>query len=87
MHLNDFDATKSAAVDARLRALGGSPICYSDPANVAVDKIVAAVNPRGLHFAFLDPCNLEGLSFDIIRKPSKLKVDMLIQRFRSSAQS
>jgi three-Cys-motif partner protein len=78
MHFNDFDAQKSSAVDARIRALGGTPICYSDPADVAVDKIVAAVNPSGLHFAFLDPYNLEGLSFDIIRKLSKLKVDMLI---------
>jgi three-Cys-motif partner protein len=78
MHLNDFDAQKSSAVSARIRALGGAPICYSDPADVAVDKIVAAVNPSGLHFAFLDPYNLEGLSFDIIRKLSKLKVDMLI---------
>jgi three-Cys-motif partner protein len=78
MHLNDFDPAKAAAVEARLRALGGDPTCYSEPADVAVDKIVAAVNPRGLHFAFLDPYNLEGLSFDIIRKLSKLKVDMLI---------
>jgi three-Cys-motif partner protein len=78
MHLNDFDAAKLAAADMRIRALGGTPICYNDPAVVAVDKIVAAVNPRGLHFAFLDPYNLEGLSFDIIRKLSKLKVDMLI---------
>jgi three-Cys-motif partner protein len=78
MHLNDFDAAKSAALDKRLRALGASPLCYSDPADVAVAKIVAAANPSGLHFAFLDPYNLEGLSFDIIRKLSKLKVDMLI---------
>jgi len=78
MHFNDFDAQKSSAVDARIRALGGAPICYSDPADVAVDKMVAAANPSGLHFAFLDPYNLEGLSFDIIRKLSKLKVDMLI---------
>jgi three-Cys-motif partner protein len=78
MHLNDADAQNSSAVDARIRALGGAAVCYSDPADVAVDKIVAAVNPSGLHFAFLDPYNLEGLSFDIIRKLSKLKVDMLI---------
>lgn len=78
MHLNDSDPAKSAAVGARIRALGGAAICYSDTANVAVDKIVAAVNPKGLHFAFLDPYNLEGLSFDMIRKLSKLKVDMLI---------
>src|ERR1700694_4278268 len=68
MHLNDFDPAKSAALNTRLLALGGVPICYSDPADVAVDKIVSAVNPLGLHFAFLDPFNLAGLSFDIIRK-------------------
>jgi len=78
IHLNDFDAAKSAAVEQRIRALGGAPVCYSDTADVAVEKIVAAVNPKGLHFAFLDPYNLEGLSFDIIRKLSKLKVDLLI---------
>jgi three-Cys-motif partner protein len=78
IHLNDFDAAKSAAVEKRIRTLGGSPVCYNDTADVAVDKIVAAVNPKGLHFAFLDPYNLEGLSFDIIRKLSKLKVDLLI---------
>ncbi|SCB39525.1 three-Cys-motif partner protein [Bradyrhizobium yuanmingense] len=78
MHLNDLDPSNSAAVEKRLRALGGGPVCYSDPADVAVDKIVAALNPSGLHFAFLDPYNLEGLSFEIIRKLSKLKVDMLI---------
>lgn len=79
IHLNDFDAANSAAVEKRIRALGGTPVCYNDPAEVAVDKVVAAVNPSGLHFAFLDPFNLEGLSFDIIRKLSKLqRVDMLI---------
>jgi three-Cys-motif partner protein len=78
IHLNDFDAAKSAAVEKRIRALGGAPVCYNDAADVAVDKIVAAVNPKGLHFAFLDPYDLEGLSFDIIRKLSKLKVDLLI---------
>ena len=78
IHLNDFDQAKSAAVEKRIRALGGAPICYNERADVAVSKIVASVNPKGLHFAFLDPYNLEGLSFDIIEKLSKLKIDMLI---------
>ena len=79
IHLNDLEPANSAAVDKRIRALGGVPICYNDLAGVAVDKIVAAVNPNGLHFAFLDPYNLEGLSFDIVRKLSNLqRVDMLI---------
>jgi three-Cys-motif partner protein len=79
IHLNDSDAANSIAVEKRIRALGGVPVCYNDPADLAVDKVVAAVNSSGLHFAFLDPYNLEGLSFDIIRKLSKLqRVDMLI---------
>ena len=55
IHLNDFDATKSAAVEQRIRALGGAPVCYSDTADVAVDKIVAAVNPKGTPFRLLGP--------------------------------
>jgi hypothetical protein len=31
-------------------------------------KIIAALNPGGLHFAFLDPFNIEALSFDLIKK-------------------
>jgi three-Cys-motif partner protein len=77
--LNDFNSANVVAVEKRMRALGGTPVCYNDVADVAVDKIVAAVKPSGLHFAFLDPYNLEALSFDIIRKLSKLqRVDMLI---------
>jgi three-Cys-motif partner protein len=79
IHLNDANPAFSTAVDKRLRARGASPICYNDRADVAVDKIVAAVNPNGLHSAFLDPFNLEALSFDIIRKLARLKrIDMLI---------
>jgi three-Cys-motif partner protein len=79
MHLNDIDAKKSAALKTRLHATGAPANCYCDMASVTVDRIVAAVNPSGLHFAFLDPYNLEGLSFDIIRKLSQLqRVDMLI---------
>ena len=37
-------------------------------ANQAIDDIVYALNPSGLHFAFLDPYNLEFLSFDLIEK-------------------
>jgi three-Cys-motif partner protein len=80
MHLNDFDPAASTAVEHRLRAMGGAPpVCYDQPAEVAVEKIIAAVNPGGLHFAFLDPYNLEGLSFNLIRKLAQLqRVDMLI---------
>ncbi|MCA6099181.1 three-Cys-motif partner protein TcmP [Bradyrhizobium australafricanum] len=79
MHLNDSDPAMTAAVDQRLRALGVIPATYSEPAEIAVDRIIAAINPAGLHFAFLDPFNLDGLSFEIIKKLARLqRVDMLI---------
>lgn len=44
-----------------------------------MDDIVRAVNPAGLHFAFLDPFNLEQLPFSVIEKlVSVRRMDMLI---------
>ena len=60
-------------------ALGGAPNGYALPADVVVDQVVAALNPSGLHFAFLDPYNLEQLPFSIIRRLAMLpRMDMLI---------
>jgi three-Cys-motif partner protein len=79
IHLNDFDSEKASAVDARIRALGGAATVLDKPAELAVDSIVRAVNPAGLHFAFLDPYNLEYLSFEIIKKLARLQhMDMLV---------
>jgi three-Cys-motif partner protein len=47
-------------------------------ADVVVDQIVHAINPYGLHFAFLDPYNLEQLPFSIIEKLASVqRMDML----------
>jgi three-Cys-motif partner protein len=79
IHLNDAEGALSSALDQRMRAAGANAVCYNEPASTAIDKIVAALNPGGLHFAFLDPFNIETLSFDLIRKLATLKrVDMLI---------
>jgi three-Cys-motif partner protein len=79
IHLNDFDAEKALAVDARIKALGGAAIVQKRPAEEAIDSILDAVNPAGLHFAFLDPYNLEYLSFEMIRKLARLRhMDMLV---------
>ena len=53
--ISTISMRKIVAVGARIRALGGAPICYSDPADVAVDKIVAAVNPKRTAFRLLGP--------------------------------
>jgi hypothetical protein len=45
----------------------------------AVESIIYALNPAGLHFAFLDPYNLESLPFSITQKLAALpKMDLLI---------
>jgi hypothetical protein len=46
--------------------LGGTANYFSETAEAAVDPIIYALNPAGLHFAFLDPYNLENLPFSII---------------------
>ena len=79
IYLNDFDFHKSSAVDKRIRALGGAAVCFAKPADVAIDDILKAVNPVGLHFVFIDPYNLEQMPFRIIEKLARLpRVDMLI---------
>jgi three-Cys-motif partner protein len=79
IYLNDLDPERADAVDKRIKAIGGAATVSNKAAELAIDDVLNAVNPAGLHFAFLDPYNLEYLSFDIIRKLSRLKsVDMLI---------
>lgn len=79
LHLNDLDPVRVAAAKTRIAKLGGAVVDYSGMAEAVVDNIVRAINPYGLHFAFLDPYNLEQLPFSIIEKLASLqRMDMLI---------
>jgi three-Cys-motif partner protein len=79
IHLNDLDGEKAQALDVRIKAAGGAAVVHNAPAEIAIDRIVNAINPHGLHFAFLDPYNLEHLSFDIIEKLSRFRhMDLLV---------
>jgi three-Cys-motif partner protein len=79
IHLNDLNTEKSQALNARIRAAGGAATVHNGPADVIIDRVVESINPAGLHFAFLDPYNLEYLSFDIIKKLSRFRhMDMLV---------
>ena len=52
---------------------------HNKPADRAIDDIVYAINPSGLHFAFLDPYNLGFLSFDLLEKLARFKhMDILV---------
>jgi three-Cys-motif partner protein len=79
MHLSDLEAQNSAALAQRIKALCGSAASYVGDANVVVDQVMRAINPRGLHLAFLDPFSLAQLPFSIIERMLRVqRMDMII---------
>jgi hypothetical protein len=55
IHLSDLEPQNSSALAQRIKALGGAATSYNGNANIVVDQIMNAINPYGLHLAFLDP--------------------------------
>jgi len=63
---------------ARLKALGAPLKAFEGTAVETVPRMITAV-PRGaLCFAYVDPYNLELLSFDVLKLLAKLKVDLAV---------
>ena len=73
MHLSDLEAQNSSALAQRIKALGGAATTYVGDANVVVDQVMSAINPYGLHLAFLDPFSLAQLPFSIIERMLRVK--------------
>lgn len=79
VYIGDLDEQRREAAASRLRQLGAPVIEIDGAAVQSVQQLVARLNPHGLHFAFIDPFNLEALDFGIIDALSKLKrIDMLV---------
>jgi three-Cys-motif partner protein len=79
MHIADASEHLCRAAEQRLIRAGGRPSVEVGPAEVTVRSIVNRLNPYGLHFAFLDPFNLQDLPFSAIEALGRLKrIDMLI---------
>ena len=79
LHFNDLDPETINALRQRITNLGGAASFHNEAAETAIDKVIYALNPAGLHFAFLDPYNLQDLPFAIIEKLARLqRTDMLI---------
>jgi three-Cys-motif partner protein len=79
IHLVDLDPSKCNAAAARIAKIGGAAQQYVGAAADMVDRVVQSLNPYGLHFAFLDPFNLQDLPFSVIEALGKLqRMDMLI---------
>ena len=87
LHLSDLDQRNSDALAQRIKKLGGAASSYVGAADVVVDTVLAAINPFGLHLAFLDPFGLGQLPFSIIEKMLRLKrMDMIIHVSLSDLQ-
>jgi three-Cys-motif partner protein len=79
LHLSDIDAQNSSALAQRIKALGGAATSYVGDAEIVVDQVMNAINPYGLHLAFLDPFNLAQLPFSIIERMLRVqRMDMII---------
>ncbi|WP_242665812.1 three-Cys-motif partner protein TcmP [Paraburkholderia ginsengiterrae] len=78
IYIGDADAGSVEACATRLRSAGANVRACVGTASVTVDWVLDAL-PKGLHFAFLDPFNIEHLDFEIIRKLSaRPNIDILI---------
>jgi three-Cys-motif partner protein len=79
VHLSDLEAHNSSALAQRIKALGGAATTYVGDANDVVDQVMDAINPYGLHLAFLDPFSLAQLPFSIIERMLQARrMDMII---------
>jgi three-Cys-motif partner protein len=79
IHIADAVEGVCRAAQKRLEALGASPIIHVGQAEQTAQRIVGQLNPHGLHFAFLDPYNLEQLPFSVFEALARLKrIDILI---------
>lgn len=79
IYVSDINEESLDACVARLERLGAPVVPIHACAIDAVRRMIASVNHHGLHFAFIDPYNLEALDFEIIDALATLKrIDMLI---------
>jgi three-Cys-motif partner protein len=79
IHIADASRESCYAAEVRLRAVGANPITYVGEAEQTAREVVGRLNPHGLHFAFLDPYNLDDLPFTVIETFNRLqRIDMLI---------
>lgn len=71
--VGDIDAQRAHANELRLKAAGANVQSFVGPANESVDQMVKAVPFGALALAYIDPYNLEFLSFSIIERLAKLQ--------------
>jgi three-Cys-motif partner protein len=79
IHIADADSELLRAAEFRLNRADAPVFSEVGQGFDTVDRVLAKLDRYALHFAFLDPFNLDSLSFEIIRKLAQLKhMDILI---------
>lgn len=78
MLVGDIDSERATACEQRLKAIGAPALSFVGPAVETAKSMTAQIPPGSLCMAFIDPYNLERLSFSIIEQFAKLKVDLAI---------
>lgn len=71
--VGDIDPERVRANELRLACVGASVSAFTGPANETVDAMIKAVPFGALALAYIDPYNLEYLSFSIIERLAKLE--------------
>lgn len=71
--VGDIDSSRVYANELRLRATGATVQSFVGPAEQTVGEMVKAVPFGALALAYIDPYNLEFLSFSIIERLAKLQ--------------
>lgn len=71
--IGDLEKTRVMACEARLRALGAPVKAFVGSAADTVKSMTSEISGRTLCLAYIDPYNLEHLSFSIIDELAKLK--------------
>lgn len=79
LHIADKNPDYVEACATELRSRGETVLTYSGEALATSAAIASRLSPRGLHFAFLDPFNLNALPFDVIHNLASLqRIDILV---------
>lgn len=70
--VGDLDAARAAACAERLRCMGAPAAAFPGAAESTVDQVLGQIPKSALCLAYLDPYNLQYLSFNVIEKLARL---------------
>lgn len=78
LFVGDLDANRARACEARLEKLGAPVTAFAGPAEKTIAEMVNRVPKGALCMAYVDPYNLQFLTFPILEALASVKVDLAI---------